>query len=239
MDSRVSKLKIALLFLGMIIPIVTSIMLSKSLVIGFFIAVFIIVNILMSCGFIFKELMHMIGLSILECKTICLLILMIGATVSIWLASGVVPALIYYGSQLLKDSNFIFMAFIIVMVCSFFIGSAVATISTIGIAIIGIGVSFKIPVQILLGAVVSGAFIADKISPISGLLNLIIESADSNYMDSARSMLRTLIPTVLITSAIYYIIGLRYMGGSDISEVIKLQDMIKSTFNISPMLILI
>lgn len=239
MELKVSKAKLMMLFLGMIVPIIACVILSKSLVIGFLIAIFINVNILMSCGFKTKELIKMIAESILECRTICTLILLIGATVSIWLASGVVPALIYYGSQLLKDSNFVFMAFIIVMVCSCFIGSAVATISTIGIAIIGIGVSFDIPVHILLGVVVSGAFIADKISPISGLLNLIIEGADSTYKDSARNMMRTLVPTVFITSIIYYVIGLNYMGGRDISEVLKLQEMIKASFNISPLLMLI
>lgn len=239
MDIKVSRAKLMMLFLGMIVPIIACVVLSKSLVIGFLIAVFLNVNILMSCGFEFRELLSMIGASILECRTICTLILLIGATVSIWLGSGVVPTLIYYGSDLLKDTNFVLMAFIIVMICSSFIGSAVATISTIGIAIIGIGVSFDIPVHILLGVIVSGAFIADKISPISGLLNLVIDGADSTYKESAKNMMRTLIPTVIITSIIYYIIGLDYMGTRDISEVLKLQEMIKGSFLVSPILMFI
>lgn len=239
MELKINKIKIAILFLGMIVPIVTCVILSKSLVIGFFIAITIDVTLLVKCGFKLKDLIEMMWISVIECKNIYMLILLIGATVSIWLSSGVVPALIYYGSHLLKDANFILMAFLIVMVCSAFIGSAIATISTIGIAIIGIGISFNIPTNLLLGVVVSGAFIADKISPLSGLFNLTIENANSNFKDSAKIMMRTFIPTIIIVSIIYYVIGLKYMDGNDISEVLKLQDMIKSSFNISPLLLII
>ena len=239
MELKINKFKIASLFIGMIIPIIICVVLSRSLVIGFFIATVIDVTLLVQYGFKSKSLIDMMWASIVECKNIYMLILLIGATVSIWLASGVVPALIYYGSYLLKDSNFILMAFLIVMVCSAFIGSAIATISTIGIAIIGIGVSFNIPANLLLGVVVSGAYVADKISPLSGLFNLTIESANTKFKETIKNMMRTFIPTIIIVSIIYYLIGMKYMGGNDILEVLKLQDMIKESFNISPLLLII
>ncbi len=239
MEGKLSRVRTSLLLFFVVAPIIACVLLSKSLVIGFAVSLVSVTSLILGLGFNIKNLLDIIKASILECKNIIVLIFLIGATVSVWIASGVVPTLIYYGLDLLKDSNFLLMTFIIVLICSCFIGSAVATISTIGIAIIGIGISFKIPVEVLLGVIVSGAYIADKISPLSGLLNLILNSVGSSYRKTTRSMLRTLIPTLIICSLIYYKMGLKYMGASSGAEILNLQEMLNNTFKISPLLIII
>lgn len=118
------------------------VLLNISLVFGF------LVSIIMSCfmffnkGFKFKELLIMMKIGLAECRILYLLILLIGATVSILISSGVVPIMIYYGFEYMKGMNFLFISFIIIAISSVFMGTAIGTISTIGLAILGSGKGF-------------------------------------------------------------------------------------------------
>lgn len=215
------------------------VLLNISLVFGF------VVSIIMSCfifvnkGFTPKELVVMMKNGLAECRILYLLILLIGATVSILLSSGVVPTMIYYGFEYMKGMNFLFISFIIVAISSVFMGTAIGTVSTIGLAILGIGKGFGIPTTVLLGVIVSGAFLADKISPISGLLNLTLSSTNTNYRDAFKSMLVTLTPTILITGGIYYYLGTKYTIGSNTINILEFQKAIKADFFVSPFLLLV
>ncbi|MCK4258715.1 MAG: hypothetical protein KAX49_07040 [Halanaerobiales bacterium] len=210
-----------------------------SLVYGFLGSIIMASLILTKRGYSFHEIGKMILEGIMECKTLYLLILLIGATVSIWLSSGVVPVMIYYGFQYMKGMNFLFSAFLITSIMSVFMGTAVGTISTIGIALLGIGKGFGVPDEVLLGTIVSGAFIADKISPISGLLNLTLSTTKTKYKSVVKSMLYTLVPVYLITSMIYYFIGRVYTGNVDLSNLFKYQQAIVKGFYVSPWLLLL
>jgi len=117
-----------------------------------------------------------------------------------------------------------------------FVGTAVGTVSTVGIAILGIGRGFGIPDGILVGMIVSGAFVADKISPISGLYNLTLDTVGKNYKETAKSMLITLIPTLIITALIYYIVGLKYIN-VDNSQIEFYRNEIFNSFNVTPLLL--
>ena len=173
-----------------------------------------------------------------ECKILYALILLIGVTVSVWIASGVVPSMIYYGFEYLKEMNFVLAAFLMISICSIFMGTAVGTVSTIGIAILGIGGGLGIPTPVLLGAVVSGAFVADKLSPISGLINLTISTVNIDYRSILKSTLVTLVPTMIISSIIYYALGVKYSTGVDLTRILELQNSLKEGFFISPWLLL-
>jgi NhaC family Na+:H+ antiporter len=172
-----------------------------------------------------------------ECRSLYVLILLIGATISIWLSSGVVPTMIFYGLEYMKGMNFLFAAFLIVSTSAIFMGTAIGTISTIGVAILGIGKGFGIPSSILLGVIISGAFLADKISPISGLLNLTLSVTNTKYKESLKSMLITLIPTFFLTAVIYYLLGLSYRSDSNEINIVQFQMALKEGFNISPFLL--
>lgn len=239
MTKELGKLKSVLLFLAIIIPISSCVLMSKSLVYGFGIALILEIMFVYRAGVSLKDIRNIIMQSLMECKNIYVLILLIGGTVSIWLGSGVVPTMIYYGSMLLEGSNILLMSFIITLVAAAFMGTAVGTISTMGIAVMGIGSAFGIPTYMQLGAIVSGAFISDKIAPISGLLNLTMENTDTKYKGNIKSMLPTMIPTIVITSILYYIMGLKYMETTSSSQVGDMQRMISESFKISPLLLLI
>lgn len=221
-----------------ILLIAGCVLLKQSLIYGFATGLVISGSLFCYLGYRPRSLLSMIRKGLLECKQLYVLILLIGITVSIWIASGVVPSMMYYGFEYLKDMNFLLAAFLIAASCSLFMGTAVGTVSTIGIAILGIGRGLGMPTPVLLGAIVSGAFIADKISPISGLLNLTISTCKTDYKTALTSMLKTLIPTIAITASIYYLLGIRYGVGVDEGVISELQRGLQSGFYISAWLLL-
>lgn len=233
-----SKLNMYVILLLSAAAIAGCVLLSLSLVYGFSISIIVSMLIFMHRGFRLRELSSMIISGVMEYRVLYVLILMIGVTVSVWMGSGVVPSMIYYGFEYLKEMNFILAAFLIVSISSVFMGTAVGTISTVGIAILGIGRGLGIPTAVLLGAIVSGAFIADKISPISGLLNLSLNATGTDYKRAFGSMLKTLVPSLLISSIIYYFLGTQYIAGIDMTRISELQAGMKQAFFISPYLLL-
>lgn len=221
-----------------LISIFVSIILNISLLYPFLASIVFSVVVL-SKEFRLGELLKMVYQGVIECKVLYVLILLIGANISVWMASGIVPAVMYYGFDYLQNMNFIFMAFIITSVMSILMGTAVGTISTLGIALLGIGRGFGIPQGLLLGVLVSAAFIADKISPISGLLNLTLKVTEINYRQLLKSMGKTLIPVFTITGAIYFIIGANYSQGENVVLITEFQEAISLGFRISPLLLLL
>ena len=216
--------------------IVGCILMSIPLYVGFLLGILFTLGILYKSGYSLKELLDIILTSIYEVRHLCAVIMLIGATTSIWLSSGVVPTIMYYGFAYMEGINFLLAAFIIMVAVSVFMGTAVGTISTVGISLLGIGLGLGIPVEIMVGVLVSGAFVADKISPLSGLVNLTMTSVKINYKEMIRGMLVTLIPTLIITAAVYYIIGLKYTSG-DYSKLLYYKNAISESFNTSLILL--
>lgn len=215
------------------------VILNISLVYGFAGSILLSSLILMKRGFSLGQLSEMAWEGIVECKTLYLLIILIGATVSIWLSSGIVPTLIYYGFDYMKGMNFLLSAFLITSIMAVFMGTAVGTISTMGIALLGIGRGFGVPNGVLLGTIVSGAFIADKISPISGLLNLTLSTTKVEYKKLLRSMFYTLLPVLIITTVSYYFLGKIYRAQVEVTRLVSYQEAILDGFYVSPWLLLL
>jgi NhaC family Na+:H+ antiporter len=172
-----------------------------------------------------------------DVKRLLIVILFIGATTSIWLASGVVPTIMYYGFTYMEGVNFLLAVFLITSVVSYFLGTAIGTISTVGISLSGIGLSIGIPHNLMVGVLVSGAFIADKISPLSGLVNLGMTTVNRNYKELFKSMIITLIPAIAATSVIYFIIGSSYIAKTE--NLIMYKQAIQEGFNTSPALFIL
>ncbi|MGB7605927.1 MAG: Na+/H+ antiporter NhaC family protein [Lutisporaceae bacterium] len=235
---ELSQLNVYLILSLCIAIIAGCVLLNASLAYGFAISIALCILVFRYKGFSVSELLSMIASGIMECRLLYVLILLIGVTVSVWIGSGVVPSMIYFGFEYLKEMNFVLAAFLIVSISSVFMGTAVGTVSTVGLAIFGIGRGLGIPASVLLGAIVSGAFIADKVSPISGLLNLSLTATGTDYKKALKSMLVTLIPTIIISALIYYYLGMRYNVGADIADISGLQSSLREGFFISPYLLL-
>ncbi len=206
---------------------------------GFFGGVALSFMMLLKRGFAAKSMFMMMLEGIRGCTIVFIIIILIGTNISVWLASGIVPTLIFYGFEYIKDINFVFACFAVTSVISVVMGTAVGTISTIGLALLGIGKGLGIPSPVLLGAIVSGAFIADRLSPVSGLVNLTCRTTRVDYRQYVRSLSKTLIPTVVLTAGIFYYIGTK---GTTVVEPAKLQffqHSLQQSFSISPYLLLL
>ncbi|GAB4285371.1 MAG: Na+/H+ antiporter NhaC family protein [Marinilabiliales bacterium] len=168
-----------------------------------------------------------------------IILLLIGALAGTWLLSGVVPAMIYYGLMILNAKIFLFAATIICCLVSLATGSSWSTIATIGVALLGIGSALGVPKEIIAGAIISGAYFGDKMSPLSDTTNLAPAMAGTDIFTHIRYMLYTTIPTLTITLLLFLFIGLfRYNNSGDVN-VSDVMIEIKNTFNITPWLFLV
>ena len=163
-----------------------------------------------------------------------LIFILIGANIGIWILSGTIPSLIYYGLNILSPRIFLPAGLLICSLTSLATGTSWGTVSTVGIALLGIGQSLGIPLPLTAGMIVSGAFFGDKISPMSDTTNLAAASTNTNLYDHIESMLYTTIPSYILALILYTIVGLNYKSTTiDFTQVNLIQNMLKSTFNIS------
>jgi len=222
---------------GIVLCIAFSLYSGISLSIGFLAAIFICA-LLQYGNYKWKNALFSMAKSVAEVKILYLIIFLIGASVSSWLAGGVVQTIMVYGLKAMLGRNVILMTFLITAIAGFFMGTAIGTISTLGIAILGIGAAFDIPLPMLLGAAVSGAFISDKISPLSGLMNLTLSGAGAKYSEAMKSMLVTLVPIVAITVLFYAVIGAGYVTENS-SQVGQIEASMRHVFVIHPGLLIL
>lgn len=231
---NISKARSYIIITSSIILISVCIVTNTSLAYGFLGDILLTSLFLIKYKYTIKDIISLIYSGLKEAWTLYVLILLIGAAASVWLASGVVPSLMYYGFEYMKGMNFLLATFLIVSVVSIFMGTAIGTVSTIGIALLGVGKGFGVPAPLLLGVIVSGAFIADKLSPLSGLLNLTLATTKRNYKEVLTAMLPTFIPLFLITAVVYYLMGMNFTISTGSENLLYYQSAILEGFKISP-----
>ena len=137
-----------------------------------------------------------------------IILLIIGGLTSTWILSGVVPAMIYYGMEVINPDFFLVTTCIICAIVSISTGSSWTTAATIGIALMGIGEILGINQGLIAGAIISGAYFGDKMSPLSETTNLAPSVSGSNLIDHIKYMTYTTIPSITITLLIFFVIGL-------------------------------
>ncbi len=137
-----------------------------------------------------------------------LILLFVGALAGTWLASGIIPAMIYYGLQIIHPAVFLPACIIICSIISIATGSSWTTSATVGIALIGIGKAMGIDVGMVAGAVISGAYFGDKLSPLSDTTNLAPAMAGTDLFTHIRYMTNTTVPSILITLFVFSVLGL-------------------------------
>jgi len=162
-----------------------------------------------------------------------LILLMIGALAGTWMISGVVPTLVYYGLELLNAKTFLFVAVIISAVISLSTGSSWSTIATIGVALFGIGTALGFSEGLVAGAIISGAYFGDKMSPLSDSTNLAPAIAGTDLFTHIRHMVWTTGPSLGIALLLFLIMGLRGEVTGEAGGFELLQNTIDSTFNVS------
>ena len=167
-----------------------------------------------------------------------LILLMVGSLAGTWMISGIIPTMIYYGLQILNPTIFLAACVIICSVISIATGSSWTTSATVGIALIGIAEALGISVGMTAGAILSGAYFGDKLSPLSDTTNLAPAMAGTDLFTHIRYMTLTTVPTITITIILFIIIGLNLdvSGNTDTSAILR---SIESSFTISPWLFVV
>ena len=167
-----------------------------------------------------------------------LILFLVGALAGTWLISGIIPAMVYYGLQVLSPSIFFPASVVIAAIISIATGSSWTTSATVGIALVGIGTALGIPTGMVAGAVISGAYFGDKLSPLSDTTNLASAIAGTDLFTHIRYMTLTTIPTFIITLIVFSILSLSFhtTGNADVNGLLHSID---ATFHITPYLFLV
>ena len=168
-----------------------------------------------------------------------LILMVVGTMIGTWILGGVVPAMIFYGLKVLSPGIFLVATMIICSIVSLGTGSSWSTAGTVGVALIGVGSALGIPLPIVAGAIISGAYFGDKMSPLSDTTNLAPAVAGTDVFSHVRHMVYTTAPGYLIALGLYGIIGLRYAGGHlDTSQIDVMLQTMQNTFVVHPALLL-
>lgn len=166
-----------------------------------------------------------------------LILMAIGILIGSWVASGIVPLMVYYGLRFLSPEIFLIASCLICAVVSFATGSSWSTAGTVGVALIGAGQGLEMPLPMVAGAIVSGAYFGDKLSPLSDSTNLAPAVAGTQLFVHIRHMLYTTVPSLVIALALYGILGMSQgSGAASIENVEALNAVLRSEFNLSPWL---
>lgn len=185
-------------------------------------------------GYTFDDLIEGMQKSLVEILPAMMIFILIGVIIGSWIISGTVPAIIFYGLQLLTPLWFLPIGLIICSLTSIATGTSWGTMGTVGVALMGVGSGLGIPAHITAGMVVSGAYFGDKMSTISDTTNLAAASAGTNLYEHVKSMSYTTIPSYIITFVIYTLIGFKYAGGRvNKSEVDLIINTLGTNFNMN------
>lgn len=186
----------------------------------------------------FVQMMEGVSLNFKSTTGAIMILLMVGALAASWLISGIIPAMVYYGLKILNPSIFFPATVIICAVISIATGSSWTTSATVGIALVGIGKALGLPAGMTAGAVISGAYFGDKLSPLSDTTNLAPAMAGSDLFTHIRYMLYTTVPSIVITLVVFTILGFTQTttGAADYGDIFAAVD---GAFNINGWLFIV
>ncbi len=168
-----------------------------------------------------------------------LILMVVGTMIGTWMLGGIVPSMIYYGLKVLSPAIFLVATLIICSIVSLGTGSSWSTAGTVGVALVGVGQGLGIPVAMVAGAIVSGAYFGDKMSPLSDTTNLAPAVAGTDLFSHIRHMVYTTGPGYVLSIILFGLLGIRASGRVLESQNIEvIMTTVKSNFNIHPVLLL-
>ncbi len=164
-----------------------------------------------------------------------LILAVVGAMLGSWMAGGIVPSMMYYGIKVIAPSIFLFTACLLCSIVSLATGSSWSTAGSMGVALIGVGTALGFPTYMTAGAVVSGAYFGDKMSPLSDTTNLAPAVAGSTLFDHIKHMIWTTGPSLVIALVVYLVLGFTQHGDSaaDLGTIDEILNFITSNYNVS------
>ena len=188
----------------------------------------------------FKEMLSGIERAIGSALVAMLILLLIGSLAGTWMMSGVVPAMIYYGLDVLSPQSFLVATAVVCAIVSVATGSSWSTVATVGIALLGIGMVLGVSTPLTAGAIISGAYFGDKISPLSDTTNLAAAMAGTDLITHIKYMLWTTVPSFIIALVIYFLIGIGAEPTEIAGKTAALKQEILANFDtVSPVLFIV
>lgn len=204
-----------------------------------FIGVIIAAVMALHIGYSWDEIERAMIKGINQALPSIMILTVIGILVGVWILSGVVPSMIYYGLMILKPSIFLVASVLICSITSLATGSSWGTVGTMGIALMGIAQGMGIPLSVTAGAIISGAYFGDKMSPLSDTTNLAPAMAGTDVFTHIKAMFGPTGVTYVVTLIIFAIITMRFdTSGANTSAITELQVAMQDNFTISPILLL-
>jgi len=169
-----------------------------------------------------------------------LILIIVGLLIGVWIASGVVPVMIFYGLKILAPGYFLVATVLICALISLATGSSWSTAATVGLAMMGVGQALAIPPGMTAGAVISGAYFGDKMSPLSDTTNLAPAVAGTDLFTHIRHMVYTTVPALIIAVIIFAVIGIMRpaQGSVETSDYLLMLSTLSESFNLSPWLLI-
>lgn len=191
-------------------------------------------------GFKWDEIEEMMYKGIRLALPAIIIIILVGLTIGAWIGGGVVATMIYFGLKLISPAWFLVTIMLLCSIVALAIGSSWSTMATIGVAGMGVGLSMGIPAAMIAGAVISGAYFGDKMSPLSDTTNLAAGLTNTNLFEHIKHMLYTTIPALIIALVAFGVMGRSFADISMSSEkIVTTLKVMEESFVISPWLLLV
>lgn len=234
-DVRLPTLFEIIIVLGSFLALVMSftVFLDLPIQLALFISWFIAMILGIRLGYSYKDMQNAILNGISNGLEAVLILVSVGALIGTWIAGGIVPTLIYYGLEFIHPSIFLLATLIICSIMSVATGTSWGTVGTAGIAMIAIGEGLGLPLPLVAGAILSGAYFGDKLSPLSDSTVLASSLSKVDVLDHVRAMLFLSVPAYVITAILFTITGFMYGGKNiDLDKVEFLKSSLQNTFDI-------
>ena len=241
-------MKKELTFVASIIPILALLVAAASSIfiwkagmhIPLLIGVFAAAAVAKICGWRWNEIEKMMVNGVSRALPAVFILLIIGIIVGTWIASGVIPTMIYYGLSIIEPSLFVPLVALITGIVSITLGSSFTSIATIGIAFMAIGEGLGFPPGLVAGAVISGAYFGDKLSPLSDTTNIAPAMAETDLFSHIKHMLWDTIPAFLLALILYWVVGRSGAAHAvDTNGIDLIKTGLGDVFTIHPLLLLI
>src|SRR5690625_4608187 len=240
-EKRLPSLGVLLTILGLFVVIMFSfiVILKLPIQLALLAVWFMIMGFGLYLGYDYLEMEKGILKGIYEGMGAILILIAVGALIGSWIAGGVVPTMIYYGLSIISPSIFLMAAMIICAVTAISTGTSFGAAGTAGIAMMGIGESFGLPTSLVAGAVISGCYVGDKMSPLSDTTVMTASLSKVELFRHIKSMSFVSIPAFIISAVLYWIVGaVMYDGQGDLSIAENTLTGLEQNFNVSWMMLI-
>ena len=226
------------LFTFVVVAVIMSVglaILKINTMVTFILALFAVCVIAVCTGMSLEKLQDIILTGFKKFALIGMILISVGMVVGSWMISGIVPSIIYYGLKVFTPASFLAIGFIVCCIVSFFTGSSYAALGTIGVAFMAIGYGMDIKPGLVAGMAVSGAIFGDKMSPFSDTTNMAPAAAGTGVFEHIKSMLWTITLPFILSTILYFIMGLKHDAASaeSLQSITDIMGALDETFHIS------